>query len=105
EAPSSEVPCEVCHRHGKVKRKDRLTLCPTCGGSGWRKAKRKEQKYDSYTRWSVTTRESSRVPSMSSKQLDAALERLHNDAASRAGVVRSESKLERSRNRRDATGS
>lgn len=109
EAPGNEVPCEVCHKHGKVKRKrngwESFSYCPTCKGSGWRKASRGEQTYDPYTREKVTSYESPNPPSMTSKQLDSSLERLRNDSAARAGVTRSEGRLEKARTRRDATGS
>lgn len=45
-----ETHCETCIGLGRVLRGKRITYCPTCDGTGWRKGNSKSQSFDSYTK-------------------------------------------------------
>ncbi len=105
-APGKEVPCETCQRLGKVKRGLRITLCPSCNGRKWRKRRRGDPKYDSYTRDKLSAADSSsQVSAMRSKDLDAQLLQLQNDQRIREGQEENLDSQPSRLERRDQQGS
>ncbi len=104
-APGKEVPCETCQRLGKVKRGLRVTLCPSCNGRRWRKRRRGDPKYDSYTRDKVSDEQKGTVSVMSSRDMDRQLSEISIDLAIREGTSESVESQPSALDRRNQNGS
>lgn len=108
-APGRRVPCGICLRTGHVA--GARTLCPGCGGSGWRRRAKGEDAWDEYTGEPVAGDGSSRAHKVpfrledDYRKLGEQLDRVNRSIAEREGIFTDAYAWERARVVWDRLGS
>lgn len=85
-APAKRVPCEFCHRTGRLHYEGDLVLtCGVCDGTGWRRRRKDDEAWDEYVQAPIAE-EGDRKPRVATTaELEAIIARARAAERSRAG--------------------
>lgn len=78
-APGRRVPCDYCHRRGRILTRQGRRYCPVCDGDGWRTRRKGEDPWDEYTRAEVKDVDAQNPHAMDTGVLTITLDRLNRD--------------------------